>query len=271
MLGILLFLICICKAYALDLIHPVVLQNIDTIEIKDYFVSEKLDGIRAYWDGKTLLSRSGKNLNPPKWFIKDFPPFAIDGELFTKQGDFETIVSIVKNQQNKILWENLSFYVFEVPNKKGDLLERIKHLQDFLKSHQPKFIKIIPQYQFHDKTELLNFIEQVRLKDGEGIILRRKGEPYVTGRNPSSLKYKFFFDSECKIIEYQKGKGKYANVVGSLTCKDGDKTFRIGSGFSDDFRKNPPKIGSIITYKFYKTTKNNIPRHPVFLRLYREF
>lgn len=271
MLRLLIFFLCVCRFYALELIHPVVLQDIDTINVKDYFVSEKLDGVRAYWDGKNLLSRSGKNLNPPKWFIEDFPPFAIDGELFTKQNDFENIVSIVKNQQNKDLWKYLSLYVFEVPNKEGNFSKRLEKLQNFLKQHPAKFIQIIPQNEFQTKEELLSFIKQIKQKDGEGVILRKKEGVYTTGRNSSLLKYKFFFDSECEIIEYQKGKGKYADVIGSFTCKDGAKIFRIGSGLSEDFRKNPPKIGSIITYKFYKTTKNNMPRHPVFLRIYREF
>jgi len=49
--------------------------------VTGWVMSEKLDGIRAYWDGKRLLTRSGKVIHAPDWFLKDYPPFAIDGEL----------------------------------------------------------------------------------------------------------------------------------------------------------------------------------------------
>lgn len=258
-------------AQAIELIYPIILKDLNTINIQDYLVSEKLDGIRAYWDGKQLLSKSGKNLNPPQWFIKNFPPFALDGELFTKQGDFENIVSIIKNQQDKEQWKNITYHIFEVPNQQGNLIERLQVLENFLKQNQSLPIKIIPQYQFIQLESLKHFIKEIQNSNGEGVILRNKLSSYETGRKPSALKYKFFLDSECEIIDYKKGKGKYANQVGSIICKEGDKIFKIGSGLSEDFRKNPPKIGTIITYKFYKTTKNNLPRHPVFLRLYRDF
>ena len=51
------------------------------IEVSEYWVSEKLDGIRARWDGRQLLSRSGKPFYPPAWFIAYFPAEALDGEL----------------------------------------------------------------------------------------------------------------------------------------------------------------------------------------------
>jgi len=59
--------------------------------ITGWVMSEKLDGIRAYWNGKNLLTRSGKIIYAPKWFTKNYPPFPIDGELWSKRGDFENI------------------------------------------------------------------------------------------------------------------------------------------------------------------------------------
>ena len=32
----------------------------DNIDVTQYWVSEKLDGVRAHWDGKQLISRGGK-------------------------------------------------------------------------------------------------------------------------------------------------------------------------------------------------------------------
>lgn len=59
--------------------------------ITNWYMSEKLDGIRAYWNGKELLSKNGNKIYAPSWFTKDFPPFELDGELWTKREDFENI------------------------------------------------------------------------------------------------------------------------------------------------------------------------------------
>jgi len=47
--------------------------------ITGWVMSEKLDGIRAYWNGKNLISRGGKIIYAPKWFTKDYTHFQIDG------------------------------------------------------------------------------------------------------------------------------------------------------------------------------------------------
>ena len=67
-------------------------------DVRGWLMSEKLDGVRAYWDGQKLISRGGKIFSAPAWFIKDFPPFALDGELWSKRRDFENIVSIVRRK-----------------------------------------------------------------------------------------------------------------------------------------------------------------------------
>ena len=39
------------------------------IDVSRYWVSEKLDGVRAIWDGKTLRFRSGNPVPAPQWFV----------------------------------------------------------------------------------------------------------------------------------------------------------------------------------------------------------
>ena len=257
--------------FSLELILPMTLKNLDSISAKQYLVSEKLDGMRAYWDGKNLFTKSGKIINAPQWFIKNFPPFAIDGELWSKREDFENIISIIKNQNRQEDWKNLKLYVFEVPQQKGNLNQRLKILKTYLASVPSHYIAIIPQHQFKNTQEILNFFNQITQNGGEGIVLRKNDAPYQGGRNATALKYKKFFDSECKVIGYQDGKGKYTNMVGSLLCQDGEMILKIGSGLNDMMRIHPPKIGTIITYKYYQKTKNNKPKHPVFLRVYKNF
>ncbi len=64
-------------------------------DISNWYMSEKLDGIRAYWNTKELLSKNGNKIYAPDWFIKSLPHFELDGELWTKRSDFENIKNIV--------------------------------------------------------------------------------------------------------------------------------------------------------------------------------
>lgn len=264
---LLALLLCLfCNARELWL-----LQNFDlkTFEKNPhaYLYSEKLDGIRAYWDGEALYSRGGKKLNPPSFFTQNFPPFAIEGELWNKRGEFEGIASIVKSSKNPKNWEKLKFYIFEVPNQKGGILQRLEVLENYLSTHPAPFIQIIPQLQVSDSKELMQKLDEITKLGGEGLVLRDKNEPYYTGRNQKAMKLKAYLDRECKIISYTQGEGKFTNQVGSIICQDEDKSFKIGSGMSEDFRKNPPKLGTIITYKYFGLTKKGLPKFPTFLRI----
>ena len=232
--------------------------------ISGWVMSEKLDGIRAYWNGKHLISRGGKIIHAPKWFTKDYPPFEIDGELWTKRGDFDHISSIVRDNIPSKEWHQITHNIFEVPNAKGNLFERLKKV----KPYESKIIRIIPQIPLKSKKEMQKFLHLVESKGGEGVVVRDPNAPYIDKRTSKALKVKSFYDTECKVIQVLKGKGKYSNEMGSLKCQLPNKTvFKIGSGFSDKERKNPPKIGDSVTFKYKEMTKNGKPRFPVFLRV----
>ena len=231
--------------------------------ITGWVMSEKLDGIRAYWDGKNLISRGGNIINAPKWFIKDYPPFEIDGELWTKRGDFENISSIVRDKIPSNDWYQVKHYIFEVPNAKGDLYQRlnkVKHLDH-------KYIKLIKQIKIKDKTHLKEYLTKIELQKGEGVVVRDPTVPYINKRTLKALKVKTFHDMECKVIGYTKGKGKFTDMMGAVKCKlENNNIFKIGSGFSLKERKNPPEIGTTITFKYKEFTKYGKPRFPVYVR-----
>jgi len=227
-------------------------------------MSEKLDGVRAYWDGKQLLTRSGTIIHAPTWFTKDYPPFEIDGELWTKRKDFETIVSIVRDKVPSEEWQYIKHYIFEVPHTEGGLFERLEKV----KPYQSDIIKIIPQIAIQDKQHLKQFLTEIEEKEGEGVVVRDPKAPYIAKRTNKALKVKTFLDKECKIIAHNSGHGKYSDILGSVTCLlDNNVTFKIGSGFSVEERKNPPAIGSMITFKYKEMTKYGKPRFPIFLRV----
>lgn len=238
--------------------------------VKGWLMSEKYDGVRAFWDGKNLISRQGYKFSAPQEFIKDFPPFVLDGELFYKRGEFEATVSKIRSDSYQD-WQELHYLIFDVPKAEGGLLERLKILENYLKNQQVKHLKIIEQRQIQDFAEAEKFLAEVIDNGGEGVILLEPTMAYVAGRSEGFLKLKPYEDAECKVLEHLEGKGKYKGKLGSIVCKmDNGKNIKIGSGFKDKDRENPPKIGSIISFKFNGYTKNGLPRFPRFLRIRNE-
>jgi len=235
--------------------------------VTGWLMSEKLDGVRAYWDGKRLVSRSGKEFAVPKWFVKDFPSFEIDGELWTKRGDFENIISIVNKQTPHKGWREISYQIFEVPHQKGGLMERLDILNVWLKKHPNVFIKIIPQRVCRGSVHLKEVLDKVDAKGAEGLVVRESHALYIDKRTSKALKVKCFQDDECTVIGYTKGNGKFKGLVGALRCEWREKTLKIGSGLSVEDRKNPPPLGTEITFKYNGFTKYGNPKFPVFLRV----
>ena len=248
-----------------------------------WLASEKLDGVRAYWDGRNLRSRNGKILAAPEGWSAHFPPFALDGELYTARGEFEKIQSIVMDKTPSVAaWSEIKFHVFDVPEAGGGLLERLSELEKFILQNPQagQNLKIIKQVKVKDNAEFEAFAKHIIAKGGEGAVVREPNVPYERKRSKNALKYKKFKDAECEVTEVNAGAGKYAGLMGSVTCKALSATgsnsdeqiasgvkFKIGSGFSDRDRANPPKIGSIITYKYQNLTAKGLPRFPVFLRV----
>lgn len=246
------------------------LNEYEDENLSGWYMSEKLDGIRAIWDGKDLVSRSGHKYAVPSWFIKDFPNESLDGELFTKRGDFENISSITSKLTPNDGWNSVKFHIFDMPTMNADFSTKYEKMTQI--SKQSKFIEVIPQKIAKDNADVFKFLDEVLAKGGEGVVVREPNLIYEDKRSDKILKIKKFKDAECEVISINEGKGKYKGFMGSILCKDlkSKAVFKIGSGFSDDMRKNPPKIGQIITYKYQNLTKNGKPRFPLFLRFRNE-
>lgn len=243
----------------------------DSKEIFGWVMSEKLDGIRGFWNGQELLTRGGEKLNPPKWFIKDYPSFPVDGELWTKRGDFENISSIVRSKNSGDRWKKITHHIFEVPNQSGGLLKRLSVLEKHLAANSTPYLKVLKQTTIKTKQQLKDFLTQVTSNKGEGVVVRNPDTLYETGRLSSALKVKKYFDTECTVLEILPGKGKYQNKMGSVLCQTAQgQRLKIGSGFKDKDRVNPPNVGSKITFKYYGFTKKGKFKYPVYLRIRSE-
>lgn len=239
----------------------------DDLNVTGWVMSEKLDGVRAYWDGNQLISRSGRVLSPPQSFTQGFPSFALDGEIWSRRGEFEHIASIVNTKENKAGWNELTYNIFEVPHQKGGLLQRLNVLEAYLHLHIAEKLHILNQIIVNDDEDVRSFFEKVIARGGEGIVLRDPNEAYYTGRTSSALKYKPFTDAECMVTAVIEGKGKFSGQLGAVKCDYQGKIIKIGSGFTSEQRKRSFEIGTVVSFKYYGLTHLGNPKYPVFLRV----
>ena len=238
------------------------------IDLAAYWVSEKLDGARALWDGKQLISRGGNTFVAPSWFTADFPSVVLDGELWVGRGQFEVTASIVSRHTPHVGWRQVRFMVFDLPEDPGTFDERLQNLRIAVAASASEFLAVIPQHKVPDHKSLLEMLDNIVTNGGEGLMLHRGDSRYHGGRSVDLLKLKRFDDAEGIVIAHNPGQGRLAGLMGSVTVRTAQGTIiRIGSGFSDDERKNPPPIGTTITFKHQGFTTKGKPRFPIFLRI----
>jgi len=250
------------------------------LDVMGWLLSEKLDGVRAYWDGKQLLSRNGHVFFAPEWFTENFPPFKLDGELWIDRGRFQEVVSVVTRHQPDKRWRKVRYQIFEVPNQAGGLLARLAVLQSYLENHSVVHLNIIPQVVVVDPSMVEVQLQKVLDLKGEGLVLRQAERLYHTGRSAEALKVKRKQDAECIVVDYTAGKGKYIGQTGALKCllvegsfpklKEAERTIKIGSGLTDAMRKFSPPLGTQVTFQYMGLTQKGLPRFPVFLRVRSE-
>lgn len=240
----------------------------DNIDVSQYWVSEKLDGVRAYWDGKQLISRGGNIIQAPAWFTADFPSRPLDGELWLARQQFAQILSTVSKQQPvSSEWQQLAYYIFELPQAEGTFTERIRMMQLLVQQQNSPYLQLVPQFRVADRATLLATLTQLEQAGAEGLMLHHQDAHYKTGRSADLLKLKTYQDAEATVIGYRPGRGKYQGMVGALIVRTPEGLeFAIGSGLTDALRQTPPAIGSEITYRYNGYTSNGIPRFARFLR-----
>ena len=239
------------------------------IELSRYLISEKLDGVRAYWNGKNLVTRGGYIINAPSWFTKKFPIADLDGELWLGRKQFERLSGIVRKKQPvESEWHLVKFVVFDLPKDLSSFEIRYQKLLDLKEQSTSRYLTVTKQVTVTSKTELDDQLARITAKGGEGLMLHRKDSIYQVKRSFDLQKMKPFDDDEAVVIAHIEGKGKYKNMLGAIEVinKEGVQ-FKIGSGFSLKERLNPPPLNSEITYRYRGKTNKNTPRFATFLRM----
>jgi DNA ligase-1 len=238
-------------------------------DLSAYWVSEKYDGIRAYWDGHELLTREGNVIHAPMWFVAGWPPDALDGELWIGRGRFEEVASTVRDlKPDDAAWRRVRYMVFDLPAHPGPFTKRLAALKTLLANLSVPWLEFVPQVKVADRAALQRKLQDVVAAGGEGLMLHLGNSLYRGGRSDDLLKFKPLADAEARVIAYLPGKGKYRGLLGALVVQRPDGLrFRLGSGFTDDQRRHPPPIGSWVTYSYQGLTEKGVPRFARFVRV----
>ena len=239
------------------------------IDPASYLVSEKLDGVRALWDGQALKTRSGRTINAPAWFIAPLPNVALDGELWLGRQRFEAVSGIVRREtpeDNE--WRQVRYMLFELPGGTGTFRQRVAQMQALVVQAKVPWLQVIEQSPAVNRENLGKMLAKVVREGGEGLMLHRADAVYETGRSDTLLKLKPWLDAEGTVVRHVAGKGKYAGMLGALEIRlDDARIVRLGSGFSDAQRRNPPPLGTTVTYRYRDLTSKGLPRFASFLRV----
>ena len=240
------------------------------IDLRDWWVSEKYDGVRAHWDGRQLRTRGGERIAAPAWFTAGWPALPMDGELWAGRGRFEHAQSAAAREQpDDAQWRALRYMVFDLPAHPGSFDERLAALRAAVSALDHTWIQAVPQRKVAGDAELQALLREVVRGGGEGLMLHRGASLYRAGRGEDLLKLKTHDDAEARVIAHVPGKGKHAGRLGALMVETPEgRRFALGTGFTDAQRADPPPVGSWVTYRFRGLHEGSgLPRFASFLRV----
>jgi DNA ligase-1 len=239
------------------------------MSLADYWVSEKYDGVRAYWDGRQLFTRGGERILAPAWFTAALPRQPLDGELWAGRGRFAHAVSTVRSQTpNDVAWHEMKFMVFDLPAQGGDFTARLGVLRRLLPITDAPWVVAVPQERATTAEALQALLDKTVKMGGEGLMLHRGASLYRAERNNDLLKVKTHEDAEARVVGHVPGKGRHAHRLGALLVEmPGGQRFKLGTGLSDAEREQPPAIGTWVTYRYNGLTAGGLPRFARFMRV----
>jgi DNA ligase-1 len=243
------------------------------VDVSHYWVSEKLDGVRAIWDGKELRFRSGGRVAEPVWFSAKFPARPLDGELWFGRGGFDHLSGVVRKiKPLDEEWRQVRYMLFELPGAPGTFGERVEQMRAIVKTAQIPWLQAVEQFRVSDRQALQRHLSSVLKKQGEGLILHHADAEYGIERDDVLFKLKPWFDGDAVVVKHLPGQGKYEGMLGALLVEmpDGHR-FGLGTGFSDAERRNPPAIGSQVIYRYRELNKSGLPRFASYLRVREAF
>ena len=242
------------------------------VAVSSFLVSEKLDGVRARWDGRALWTRGGARIAAPTTFTRGWPTDPMDGEVWIARGRFDEVSALVRRiNTDPQSWRNVRFMAFDLPAHPGPFDQRVARLRALVSAAGNVHLAMIPQQRFATPAELEAELARVVAAGGEGLMLHRHDARYRPGRSDHLLKYKTHQDAEAQVVAHLPGKGKYEGMMGAVQVRTPEgRSFRLGSGFTDAQRAAPPPLGAWVTYRYSGLTSTGLPRFARFVRVREE-
>ena len=232
-----------------------------------FLVSEKFDGVRAVWDGQQLRFRSGRAIEAPDWFVLALPQHPLDGELWMAHGQFDQLSGVVRQQRPSEAWRQVRYLVFDAPGQGGTFEARWQALQSVIEAVRQPWLLRVEQTRLDTTPALQRRLDAVVHDGGEGLVLHRADALWQSGRTQALFKFKPEPDAEALVVGHLPGKGRHAGMTGALqVCTPEGVAFALGSGLSDAQRRNPPEVGSWVTYRYRDHTPQGVPRFATFVR-----
>jgi DNA ligase-1 len=239
----------------------------DNVEdLTGWWLSEKLDGVRAYWDGTTLISRLGNPFHAPDWFLAGLPGTPLDGELWVGRRAFQRTVGIVRRQDRTDLWKEVAYVAFDAPALDAPFEDRLASVRDHVARSGAPYLRAHEHAVCTGLDHLRAELARVEALGGEGLMLRRPASRYEVGRSLTLLKVKSFRDAEARVVGHQPGSGRHKGRLGALLVElPGGTRFAVGTGFSDAERAAPPPVGAVTTFRYQELSDGGVPRFPSYV------
>jgi DNA ligase-1 len=243
-------------------------------DITGWWISEKLDGVRALWTGSHFLSRGtragGQIYNVPEWFRRSMPAgVVLDGELWLGRDLFDDCSGLCRaGNPDDPRWKQMTYVVFDAPMQPGVFEERLQYIQRLCARDGLAHIVAHKQSKLESMEQVPALLALVEGLEGEGLIARKPGSLYERGRRtPAMRKIITKVREDGVVVGYKEGEGKASGMMGTLLVKLADGVIaEVGTGFTDVQRKNPPPVGALVTIEYReKSKKTGKPRFPAYI------
>ena len=234
-----------------------------------FLVSEKFDGVRAVWDGQVLRFRSGRLISAPAWFTSALPRQPLDGELWMGRGTFDRLSGVVRQSvPNDEAWRAVKYLIFDAPGHGAAYAERARAVQSTLAAARVPWLVPVGHQTVKDAQEMQSLLAHTVRQGGEGLMLHRADALWQSGRSDALYKFKPDLDEEGLVVGHQPGKGRLTHQTGALLLETPQgQRFALGSGLSDALRREPPPVGTWVTYRYQDRTPSGLPRFASFVRV----
>ena len=155
--------------------------------------------------------------------------------------------------------------------------ERRRALNMIFGSRDLTYFELLPVlYEGEDTSMITTLLDEAVAAQQEGIMINLTLAPYEFKRTNYLLKVKKFNSADLRVIGFEEGTGKYVGMLGALICDYKDNVVRVGSGLTDNQRKeiwqNRFKyLDTIVEISYFEETKDSTGKKSLRFPTFKDF